>query len=226
MIFSTAVLILFGIEALVILICLFSEKPSIALISFAGVMLIAQFGLDFNILTPIWANVPFAAGAFAGYVVFGGAYSVLRWFARMKRTSKKLAVVEDKFQKKRDADIEKRIEVLRGEHAKQIEGYEAGYGSETPLAEFDEDAARVKAEDLISDHHYEGEHLVRRMKLSKHKTLIVGWISFWPVDILVLLFEEPVQRMWEWLSTTYERIARNALEDQGLTETYGKYLDD
>ena len=59
-------------------------------------------------------------------------------------------------------------------------------------------------------------HQAERTDAAGHKALITGWIAFWPVDALALSFEEPLTLLYEWLSSTYDRITESALKAQGL----------
>lgn len=53
---------------------------------------------------------------------------------------------------------------------------------------------------------------------SQHKSLLTGCIAFFPLDAIAFFVEEPVQRIFRLLASTYTRISKAALESQGLTD--------
>jgi hypothetical protein len=59
---------------------------------------------------------------------------------------------------------------------------------------------------------------VERTRVGDHKGLVTSWIAFWPIDGIVLMFNEPFKRMYLWLANTYERITENAMKSSGLSE--------
>ena len=86
-------------------------------------------------------------------------------------------------------------------------------------------AAKIKAEGLREKDdegnrklNWAGERLILKMKVSHNKSLLTSWITFWPIDLLVLIGEEPVQRIYEWLTTRYQAISRQALEKHGMND--------
>jgi len=177
---TTTLIILFMAGGLLVRGCLATEKTLLAFLSFAIVLGVSYFVLDFDFVTVILGNPPLALGVFHGYLVAGGLYSSVRWFFRMRRTAAKLAEVCLLWQ--------------------------------APLGGYD----RVRKEK---------EALIRKMIPARHKGLIVGWITFWPLDACALLFEEPVLQLWVMLTSTYRRIAKQALAKHGLDEEFGKEIE-
>lgn len=193
---TTMLVILFAVEAVIILGALVAEKTWIAFVSLVACLLIAHFGLDFNVIEPVVADIPMAIVYFFGYLLLGAAYSVVRWFYRVRRTAAKLAKAAPPEPEEDEAQPQRPV------------GYDG--------------AARRHSSHSNS---YEVERLLNRMKPSYNKSTITAWISFWPIDFLVLLFEEPVQRIYEWLTTRYQQIARDALTKHGLDERFGKEIE-
>ena len=61
-------------------------------------------------------------------------------------------------------------------------------------------------------------YAVQEMAPSANAGLITGWISFWPFDMVLLIIQEPVQRLFRWLGSTYTRLVQSALKAQNLDE--------
>lgn len=59
---------------------------------------------------------------------------------------------------------------------------------------------------------------LRKMRVAYNKATLTSWIAFWPLDFLILIGEEPIQRIYEWLTTRYQAISRQALEKHGLDD--------
>ena len=50
----------------------------------------------------------------------------------------------------------------------------------------------------------------------KHKGTITLWIGLWPVSLLWYLVDEPVRKVYNWLRSTYQRIADSMWKAEGL----------
>ena len=72
----------------------------------------------------------------------------------------------------------------------------------------------------ISDNRY---YHLKRMEASNNVGRLTGWISFWPFDLVVLVVQDPAQRLFQWLGSTYHRLAVGALSANNLDEN-GKPL--
>ncbi len=61
-------------------------------------------------------------------------------------------------------------------------------------------------------------NFVLRYKIqpSHNFELLFGWVSFWPVDLVLFTIEEPARRTIRWLISTYVRITNRALAKHGL----------
>lgn len=232
---TVALIILLFVEALIIIGSLAFERVSIAFLSFVGCLAIAHFGLDIDLLKPILADVPMAIGLFFGYLAIGAAYSVVRWYFRVKRAATKLARVSKRKEKERDkAHSEAMDYVVR-----------LNENPEQPLPQRNLRVGGVYMEDLVQgDGHgkyeldqdgylrawddsgmaisFERRDLLQKLNVSSSKVAITGWIMFWPFDSFVLFFEEPVQALYEHLTTTYQRMAKNALRKAGVGDLVDK----
>lgn len=231
--FTTAFLILVAVEAVILLGCLYTESTFLGLGSFALAMLIARVGLGVGVPEAVtslgWATL----GIFAGYLLVGAIYSVFpRWFLRMRRTSKKLRAVRDRLEENREAQEALALERARKKFERDAQTalvlerarVEAEAPEDPPSddsaeqAEFDEAQAIKDFQDTYLKSDRESNYLLARMTPSQNKATITGWIAFWPLDLLVLAFEEPVQRIFEWLSAAYRRVSEDALKQAGLDD--------
>lgn len=235
--FSLAFVVLLAVEGLVLLGLLLAERPFWGLLSFGVCLAFVHFGFNIDLVTPILANVPLALGLFLGYLVVGAAYSVLRWFFRVRRGALKLtelrrfheaatAVSDRKFQKNID-ELNIALVTLEASHAGGRVGdfkYEEQKDYLTGRLREEQgnwDYFRNRRGQVERTGEY--QRALNRLRPGENKAVIMGWITFWPVDGVALLFEEPVRRIYEWLAATYQRITDAELARQGITKAV---LDD
>jgi len=193
---TTALIIILAVETLLILGCLVAERTRPAFISFLLVFVIIHLdflGFDSPFLSTIAKDIPLALGVFAGYLLVGALYSVPRWALRVRKAAAEMGRIK--------ARHEARTAVLEEKEAAFLDGFE-------------EPIARPRS---YVDH-FDFKTLKRRTEVRNHKGLITGWIAFWPIDAIVLMFEEPLSRLFEWLAGTYQRITKSALKAHGLDD--------
>lgn len=242
--FTTAFIILCIVEMIFILGCLAFERVAPAFLSFIICLLVAHFGLDVDIVKPIVADIPLALGMFGGYLLTGALYSVFRWYFRVRRVAAKISRQREKLASTYEslkAQALKAIETLTSSEWANEDEFVAAindtwvdssgsssialhritnrprgrwFGNKNGALDLDEAALRK----IVGMDDYKMRTLVSKLNPRQNKAAITGWITFWPLDILILLFEEPIQALYEWLASTYHRISKAALAKAGAED--------
>ena len=192
--FTTLFIIAALCETAVIIGCLATERIGVSFFSVLAFLVVLQFGwtgYELDVLRLLLSDVPLAIGLFAAYIAAGGIYSVARWYFRVRRQVKEILTLKVKADK-----------FMEEPHNTE------GIGWDTKRAEEQHRNLR----DQI-------RHRTIRLRPSDNKALITGWIAFWPFDSLIFVFEEPVQRMFRFLSNLYLHITKSALQEFGLDTT-------
>lgn len=210
---TTLFIIVCLVEALLVIAFMATEKIGYSFISFLVFLAITHFGLtgtQVDLIQAVLADIPRALNWFGIYLFLGAVYSVLRWYFRVRRTAKKMAKVNTNLQaaKEKVRSVQEKVAAgnpERGGHRPEFSGDE---GPEVRHLQTEMDNLRTS---LIP---------------SRHKSLLAGWIAFFPLDAIAFIVEEPVQRIVRLLGSTYSRISKAALESQGLADEAAKIDED
>lgn len=197
--FTTLFIIAALIETAVIIGCLATERIGASFFSVLAFLVVLQFGwtgYELDVLRLFLSNIPLAIGIFAAYIAAGGIYSVVRWYFRVRRQVKEIRDLKVKADK---------IQV-----DKTLPGTSLNQSEEWHIRRAEDEKGRILSD--IKQRTY-------RLRPSDNKALLTGWIAFWPFDSLIFVFEEPVQRMFRFLSNLYLHITKSALQEFGLDTT-------
>lgn len=191
--FTTLFIIAALIETAVIIGCLATERIATSFFSVLAFLVVLQFGwtgYELDVLRLFLSNIPMAIGLFAAYIAAGGIYSVVRWYFRVRRQVKEIR------------DLKVRADKFQKEVSPTL-------------------SEEVNRRFAQQENSLRGDIRQRTLRLqpSDNKALLTGWIAFWPFDSLIFVFEEPVQRMFRFLSNLYLHITKSALQEFGLDTT-------
>ncbi len=211
--FTTMFLVMCLTEVVLLILFLAHEKIGFSFLSFLCFSVLLHFGItgyQVDLIHLVLSDVPRALSWFFGYLFVGAVYSIFRWYFRVPKIAKKMAVVKTKLDEAQ----------LKLAEAKTLR--EASLNEERPQAFRDLSLQFERASATESRLRDDMRDLRRGLYPSRHKTLITGWIAFFPIDAISLFFEEPVQRIFRFLAGTYTRISKDALKKYGLSEEADK----
>jgi hypothetical protein len=200
-------------EVVLLILFLAHEKIGFSFLSFLCFSVLLHFGItgyQVDLIHLVLSDVPRALSWFFGYLFVGAVYSIFRWYFRVPKIAKKMAVVKTKLD---DAQL-KLAEAKISREKSYDEGHPQVFRDASLQLERTS-ATELRLRDDMKD-------LRRGLYPSLHKTLITGWIAFFPIDAISLFFEEPVQRIFRFLAGTYTRISKDALKKYGLSEEADK----
>jgi hypothetical protein len=162
------------------------SRGALATSSLGLYFVIAYFAFGFNLLTHALSHPVHYIIGIVAYYVLGVLWGIVKWRQFIFRQLEKCEKVWQKFATNNDIPPGLDVENLTDQ---QKEGWE--------------NAKKMSAR---SGYEYCDRVSFDPPQVSQHKSDIMEWMTFWPISIVVYLFEDVITALWNWI---YREIANS-----------------
>lgn len=179
--------------AILMAILLEFEKEGWATTFFSLGIALLLWNFRSDIWTFISSNPTATIGFSLTYVLAGVAWSFFKWHAYVKNVFGKLKTVKDAFIREHKEINEKNLSLLNS----KIEGL---------------NFRRSDGDRIYISSNQSFEMTIEKVTpiASEKKSIIISWLSYWPVSLLATLLNNPFRKFFEWvynnLSGYYDKI--------------------
>lgn len=188
-----------AIIGIIISLELEKEGTATTFLSLAVALLFWNYGSD--ILAFVNTNYLQVIGFAISYVLVGIFWSFLKWNYKVKGIFKKLGKIQSKFLNGLGQIPEESLKKLNKEISKAKFRYSDNSGYVNPT--YDTDFTKT-LEDLTP-------------KGDEYKSVIVAWISYWPLSLIGTLVNNPFRHFFNWVydsvSGTYDKVTKNQIKN-------------
>ena len=191
---SLTFLIVLGVVTIIsMIIALEKEKEGLATFILSVALGVVLWQNWFTIVDYVTYNLTESILFSVGYIVVGIVWSFIKWNEKVKEVFRRFKGIKDKFVKNSgiitDNNFRDFIDKLSYKF-KDSDGTNTTFGSAKTM---DDIAKKITPVGL------------------EYKSLIISWISYWPLSVIGTLLNNPFRRLFEWiynsLSGFYDNIA-------------------
>jgi len=191
---SLTFMLVLGVVAIIsMIVALEKEKEGWATFILSVALGIVLWQNWFTIVDYVTYNLTQTILFSVAYIVVGIVWSFIKWNERVKAVFRKFKFIKDKFVKDNVAITENNFRdfVHKLEYNfKDSDGTRTAFGSTKTMEDISKKITPVGLE---------------------YKSLIISWISYWPLSVIGTLLNNPFRRLFEWiydsLSGFYDNIA-------------------
>lgn len=184
--------ILFLITTILIEFELFGQATLLLVVS----VIAAQFLNIYNVFAFVSANLTNILYVAVFYVAIGVAWSFIKWFSFLRNYRNKFRDLKGQFLK----SIDRNDCVLDQELTNKFKRFINSYTLFSPIK------FRL---DYTTSH--QEMWVIEKPNASSKKSVIVGWMAFWPCSLLATMINDPVRKMFKWifnfLKNSYQNIS-------------------
>ena len=187
-----------GIATIAIIVALEKEAEGWASTFFSFVIGLLLWNYSSDILAFVTINYIQVIGFSITYILIGIGWSFLKWNTKVKGVFKKLGKIQSKYLNELGEIPEKSLISLNNEICKAKFMYSDNSGYAIPYD--------TKFTETVIDVTPKG---------NEYKSVIVAWISYWPLSLIGTLVNNPFRQFFNWVydlvSGTYDRFTQNQI---------------